>query len=103
MLDPPSNCLSSRCQCRATCVKQGISKFPTFKWHSDGAAWSLGAGEGANHDSGHGGALDSPPADPLSRAIVFGPETHPEDPSVFATATYINNLYDEALEVAMEF
>lgn len=88
---------------QATCVKQGISKFPTFKWHSDGAAWALGAGEGSNQDGGHGGKLDDSPADPLSRAIVFGPETHPADPRVLATAGFLQQLYDAELEAAMEF
>ena len=63
----------------ATCVKQEISKFPTFKWFTGSDAWADGS------------------------AVVYGPETNPPDPSILATTTMLSEKYDEALMAELEW
>ena len=64
---------------QATCTKQAIEKFPTFKWFTGGDAWADGS------------------------AVTYGPETNPPDPSILATTTMLSEKYDEDLMAELEW
>jgi thiol-disulfide isomerase/thioredoxin len=65
----------------ATCVKQQIEKFPSFRWYADAEAWV---------DGGSG-------------SVTYGLETHPSDPSIFATTKFLSDTYDEKLLAELEY